>query len=172
MEQDSMSNIWNSNCIMQARRTAGRRWGDGSALDLFNCQFNDIKVEGRMKKWGRFQSSADFSAPSAPFASTCTSNLALSCGSESDVFCLAQLILQSEEKELPQQNSSPQFPLCNRRAFLRCLWNDSLLFFFLSFLLSTQIPTKEPTQCCSGHILSLRFHPDQQKCRYLPRLQV
>lgn len=52
MEQDSMSNIWNSNCIMQARRTAGRRWGDGSVLDLFNCQFYDIKVGRKNEKMG------------------------------------------------------------------------------------------------------------------------
>lgn len=42
MEQDSMSNIWNSNCIMQARHTAGHSyegWGRGErgGADLFNC---------------------------------------------------------------------------------------------------------------------------------------
>lgn len=36
----------------------------------------------------------------------------------------------------------------------------------------TQIPTKEPTQCCSSRLLLLRFHLDQQKRRYSPDLQV
>ena len=63
----------------------------------------------------------------------------LAAGHYFDVFCLSQLILQSEEKIrlsiiLPH---SPLLSLCNWRAFLHCLRNDSLLF--------SQSPTKDHT---------------------------
>lgn len=42
MEQNSMSNIWNSNCIMQARHSVGRsdeRWGMVVGLITSNQDF-------------------------------------------------------------------------------------------------------------------------------------
>ena len=32
MEQESMSNIWNSNCIMKARHTAGHSYEGGGGV--------------------------------------------------------------------------------------------------------------------------------------------
>lgn len=107
MEPDSMSNIWNSNCIMQARHTAGRSdggwggWGEGGQADPHPSHFYDIK-DGRKNARMR----AFFLPPQQISAAP----PALSCGSAADVFSPAQLILQSEEKELPQQNSFPALP--------------------------------------------------------------
>lgn len=65
-----------------------------------------------------------------------------------DVLCPSQLILQSERKELPQQNPSPQSPLCNRRAFFSAVCKMTHVFF-----------TQSPTKGQSTRLLLPRRHP-------------
>lgn len=72
MEQDSMSNIWNSKCIMQARHAAGRSYelgggGMGAPLLRFNYHFYDIKVWRENINFV-FLPQQIPGAPSAPFA--------------------------------------------------------------------------------------------------------
>lgn len=113
---------------------------------------------------------ADFSSPLClcmvssvfkPSGPTCTSSQDFNSGSPSDVFCLAQLILQREEKNRLSR-ILPHSPFCVTGELFFAVCEMTHFFFYTK-------PNKRPhhnAPASSTHPPSLTFHLDKWKCNY------
>lgn len=141
--------------------------GDGSGFDLFNWDFSSPLV---------FLESSFSSAGFSMSHCLCTTfplhlldlhtSQTFSCGSPFDVFCLPQLIPQSEKKEKisPQHNSFPQSSLLSSASL--CVTGE--LFFTVCEMTHSFFtkPNKRPhhnapASSSNPPLPGLTFHPDK-----------